>query len=1063
MMSIRGKVRRFISVRIGDGSLTNAWFDKWMNCGPLSEILPYRVFHALSFTTTSTVRQLLEMFNGVWPTAWVDRCPVLSSVMLPCISDNQTHRVCWDVDVNLELDFSVKRAYRSFDGVHDTVSWAKKVWFKGHIPKHSFCLWLASLNRLPTQERLSIWKDEPPDLRCSLCGICMDSLSHLFFECTFANQVWLKPKDSISWNLAPNDWDGIIVGLSDPGLPPSSLIQKLGLAATVYFVWIEQNKRLFTNEKTPAIQLAKDIIDRAQSWAAWKRRKTRVPPDKPLTRNRVRKQKNQKQSASPAPVPAAAVAASSIADHDGGRKSVDSTPCVSDVGKSTVATAGFLQFAPLPHAAVSPAFTAAAVSSAPLAVMMSSSGVIDGGRGISMQAEVSPVYDLNQQPAISFSSPSTPEATMAVEVSSKWLRGWNPDLKKVASSNPSDDVFRWWLNKPSTVVGFTSVVPAGGDVQQQPSTPFGGPPVVLGGDDPNTRKFSFPPKDDSTVQSKADIGSEVEGATVVEASKPLGLSMEAKANDDHALLGSLKNPNLHANMHASSTRMDSHGVDARVEEPKPNAGSFVDGNDTVHLHVDENERVDHKPISFAELLKKSSNLLRGKGKLTYYPPVVSELGTRRAVIPDDLILKQASEWALTLAGYFLGKRPAFPFVQYHARRMWKKYGLTDVILNDQGFLFFKFNSEQGMNFVFENGPWLFNADYDFPSEIDAIILGTLRKFKVEFPWKPKRCKHCKVFGHDFDGCQLRPKETTELQQDKPTSVTYVGESSKTKEDGFRFPKRRNKVKVKPKMEPIKVGASKPKVAFATGIKFNERYVPKTTQPSIDPLAKGKSKIGVDVPSSEAPRTATDNIPEPIKVSNQFAVLEEDEKWLLDKKIIDMYVENRGVGLGPTIVNSWNRRKLDYFIGQWDRVYGKEPDGTLRGFTLPDRIDVPDDDGDPSSDESDGEDLVDVYVEKKKNRHGGRFGFARFLGISDPYGFEGKLNNTWVGGQRLSANVARYERDSQKRSNLPFCNGPTFTPSSSLETSSKSFAKAVAGKKSSKEIPLKLTPFPDLWN
>src|SRR5581483_4980112 len=96
-------------------------------------------------------------------------------------------------------------------------------------------------------------------------------------------------------------------------------------------------------------------------------------------------------------------------------------------------------------------------------------------------------------------------------------------------------------------------------------------------------------------------------------------------------------------------------------------------------------------------------------KLTYYPPVITELGTRRAIIPDELIQKQAGEWALTLAGYFVGKRPAFPFVQYHARRLWKKYGLSDVLLNNHGYFFFKFNSDMGLNFVFENGPWLFNG------------------------------------------------------------------------------------------------------------------------------------------------------------------------------------------------------------------------------------------------------------------------------------------------------------------------------------------------------------------
>ena len=87
--------------------------------------------------------------------------------------------------------------------------------------------------------------------------------------------------------------------------------------------------------------------------------------------------------------------------------------------------------------------------------------------------------------------------------------------------------------------------------------------------------------------------------------------------------------------------------------------------------------------------------------------------------------------------------------------------------------------------------------------------------------------------------------------------------------------------------------------------------------------------------------------------------QEDEQWIPDKKVIDVFIEKRGVGLVPTVVNSWNRRKLDYFIGQWARIYVKEPDGSLRGFTLPDRIEVPDDDGDASSDDSDDDDVLSV--------------------------------------------------------------------------------------------------------
>ncbi|KAJ9558082.1 hypothetical protein OSB04_012696 [Centaurea solstitialis] len=445
--------------------------------------------------------------------------------------------------------------------------------------------------------------------------------------------------------------------------------------------------------------------------------------------------------------------------------------------------------------------------------------------------------------------------------------------------------------------------------------------------------------------------------------------------------------------------------------------------------LEERSLVDHWWI----ITQAIQDTHKNPTKLTYYPPVVTELGTRRAIIPDDLVQKQANEWVLTLAGYFIGKRPAFPFVQYHARRMWKKYGLTDVILNDQGYFFFKFNSDQGLNFVFENGPWLFNgmpifiqrwqpglcfdkpdlqtvplwvniyglpldvwdyeiisriasvvgepvsvdrytdemcetksgranfarvlvnvsADYELPSYIDAIILGKLRKFKTEFLWKPKRCSHCKVFGHDFEGCVIRPRTTDEVKK-----VNHVvGESSTPKDDGFNFPKR--KKKPKPTVDPLKVG---PKVA----VKINQRYVPKVILPTTDPLDKGKTKLNNDIPSPKAPIFKTERTPMPVKVSNQFTVLEEHPKWTADKKEVDCYVEKRGVGLEPVIINSWSRQKLDYFIDRWERVFGKEPDGKLRGFTLPDRIDVGDDDDDVTSDDdvlSDHDTLMNTRPKK----------------------------------------------------------------------------------------------------
>ena len=102
-----------------------------------------------------------------------------------------------------------------------------------------------------------MWKDDPPDMKCSLCGNCPDSHSHLFFECAYASEVWSGICFQLDWTGFPSTWDEIVLALSDNSRAPKGLLQKLTLAASVYMIWKERNRRLFTNEKRPYTQLIK--------------------------------------------------------------------------------------------------------------------------------------------------------------------------------------------------------------------------------------------------------------------------------------------------------------------------------------------------------------------------------------------------------------------------------------------------------------------------------------------------------------------------------------------------------------------------------------------------------------------------------------------------------------------------------------------------------------------------------------------------------------------------------------------------------------------------------------
>ncbi|KAJ9536646.1 hypothetical protein OSB04_un000195 [Centaurea solstitialis] len=233
MMDLRESIKVFIRWRLGDGRSINAWEDFWLPCGYLAPLISYRRIHASGFHRNMSAREFLLDTDGIWPEEWTARFPQLLSVTLPVLS-REGDVLQWDVGDNHMADFSVARAYSSFDGRHDLVPWYGMVWYKGHVPKYSFCLWLACLRRHPTQDRLRSWKDDPPDLKCSLCEVCEDSHEHLFFSCSFALTIWRQVKMEFSWSSFPDDWDNIMIAISDPAGANFPYVRKIVLAVSAH-------------------------------------------------------------------------------------------------------------------------------------------------------------------------------------------------------------------------------------------------------------------------------------------------------------------------------------------------------------------------------------------------------------------------------------------------------------------------------------------------------------------------------------------------------------------------------------------------------------------------------------------------------------------------------------------------------------------------------------------------------------------------------------------------------------------------------------------------------------
>ncbi|XP_071718391.1 uncharacterized protein [Rutidosis leptorrhynchoides] len=130
----------------------------------------------------------------------------------------------------------------------------------GFDPKHAFILWLAVLNRLNTQDRMMKWTSNQ-DLKCVFCGKVADSITHLFFGCDFSLKIWKCMKEKILYRGIPDNLPDIMQGMAVYPYSRNiwSIINRLLIAASVYFIWQERNHHIFRKVQRDEAAICKDI------------------------------------------------------------------------------------------------------------------------------------------------------------------------------------------------------------------------------------------------------------------------------------------------------------------------------------------------------------------------------------------------------------------------------------------------------------------------------------------------------------------------------------------------------------------------------------------------------------------------------------------------------------------------------------------------------------------------------------------------------------------------------------------------------------------------------------
>ncbi|XP_050211301.1 uncharacterized protein LOC126661491 [Mercurialis annua] len=102
--------------------------------------------------------------------------------------------------------FSINATWKALNPVLPTVSWYSLIWSQPNIPRNSFITWLAIKNGLITKDKLFRW-GVSPNSACAFCNNAMETVSHLFFACSFSKDVWNSVLNACSINRSALDWN----------------------------------------------------------------------------------------------------------------------------------------------------------------------------------------------------------------------------------------------------------------------------------------------------------------------------------------------------------------------------------------------------------------------------------------------------------------------------------------------------------------------------------------------------------------------------------------------------------------------------------------------------------------------------------------------------------------------------------------------------------------------------------------------------------------------------------------------------------------------------------------
>jgi len=157
---------------------------------------------------------------------------------------------------------TLKEAFKFKYGPGQNIQWAKEAWCADIPPSKSLMTWRLIHNKLPTDDNLTLRGCNFPSM-CSSCQSSSENAFHLFFECSFAVQLWNWLASILNMHLNFNSPQDIWSILNHGWTPQCRIVIKACIINLINVIWYRRNQIRFQDKVISRNTAINTIISKA--------------------------------------------------------------------------------------------------------------------------------------------------------------------------------------------------------------------------------------------------------------------------------------------------------------------------------------------------------------------------------------------------------------------------------------------------------------------------------------------------------------------------------------------------------------------------------------------------------------------------------------------------------------------------------------------------------------------------------------------------------------------------------------------------------------------------------